>query len=192
VGLALAQAPTSHQKGDGNERAKRALKKAIALDHGALRPLFALVDLHSSEGDYDTCLQLLQNAIENGGKVTDSAPLSSVCTWNKEHADVIQAKMAEIHTLNEEFGEALECYHTAIAMNPQNGLAARGLERIEKILKGIDPDEEEEFLVLQSMCWKLILYFHGRRTTERCICPILIEARQSRYILFIIWSKIQI
>eukprot|EP00804_Cyclotella_cryptica_P028712 CCRYP_008218-RA/>CCRYP_008218-RA protein AED:0.30 eAED:0.30 QI:0/-1/0/1/-1/1/1/0/691 len=144
VGLALAQAPTSHQKGEGKERAKRALKKAVALDHGALRPLFALVDLYASECEYATCLKLLQDAIENGGKVSENAPLCSVSTWNKELADVIQAKMAEIYALSEDFGQALECYHTAISMNPHNGLAMQGLERIEKLLKGIDPDEEEE------------------------------------------------
>jgi anaphase-promoting complex subunit 7 len=144
VGLALAQASTSHQKGEGKERAKRALKKAVALDHGALRPLFALVDLYASESEYATCIKILQDAIENGGKISESAPLCSVSTWNKELADVIQAKMAEIYMLSEDFGQALECYHTAIAMNPHNGLAVQGLERIEKLLKGIDPDEEEE------------------------------------------------
>ncbi|KAL7487472.1 hypothetical protein ACHAW6_013069 [Cyclotella cf. meneghiniana] len=144
VGLALAQAPTSHQKGEGRERAKRALKKAVALDHGALRPLFALVDLYASDSEYATCIKLLQDAIENGGKISESAPLCSVSTWNKELADVIQAKMAEIYMLSEDFGQALECYHIAIAMNPHNGLAVQGLERIEKLLKGLDPDDEEE------------------------------------------------
>lgn len=149
VGLALSQAPGSQQNGEGKERAKRALKRALALDPGAPRPLFALVDLHASEGNYDTCVKLLKDAIE-GGKTNDMSESSSpaatchTVTWNKEHGDVIQAKMAEIHTLREHYTEALECYHVAISMNPQNGLAIQGLERLEKIMRGVDPDEDME------------------------------------------------
>eukprot|EP00956_Cyclotella_meneghiniana_P042979 scaffold249370_cov63-Cyclotella_meneghiniana.AAC.1 len=144
VGLALAQAPPSSVRGEGKEKAKRALKKAIALDQGALRPLFALVDIYASEGEYATCIKLLHDGIENGGKVAENSPLCAVGTWNKAHTDIIRAKMAEIHTLNEEYGDALECYHIALALNPQNGLAQQGIERVEKFLNGIDPDEEEE------------------------------------------------
>lgn len=50
--------------------------------------------------------------------------------------------MAEIYTHSERYTEALECYHVAISMNPQNGLAMQGLERLEKIMRGVDPDEE--------------------------------------------------
>ncbi|EED90050.1 predicted protein, partial [Thalassiosira pseudonana CCMP1335] len=125
VGLALAQAPVLQQKGEGKERAKRALKKAMALDPGALKPLFALVDLHAAEGDFEVCYKLLREGIE-------------------EHLDLLYAKTAEIYTADEKYVEALECFHTAISMNPQNGLAVQGLERLEKILKGIDPDDEEE------------------------------------------------
>jgi len=147
VGLALSQAPTSQQNGEGKDRAKRALKRAMALDPGAPRPLFALVDLLASEENYDTCVKLLKDAIE-GGKSSDMsdstspATASHTVTWNKEHLDVIQAKLAEIHTLNDMYTEALECYHTAISMNPQNGLAIQGLERLEKIMRGVDPDDE--------------------------------------------------
>lgn len=152
VGLALAQAPVSQQKGEGKERAKRALKKAMALDPGALKPLFALVDLHAAEGDFEVCYKLLREGIE-GGKVNDllrehsgamASVTGNVATWNKEHLDLLYAKTAEIYTADEQYVEALECFHTAISMNPQNGLAVQGLERLEKILKGIDPDDEEE------------------------------------------------
>mmetsp|Transcript_39327 Transcript_39327/g.82222 ORF Transcript_39327/g.82222 Transcript_39327/m.82222 type:complete len:341 (-) Transcript_39327:170-1192(-) len=146
VGLALSQAPASQQNGEGKERAKRALKRALALDPGAPRPLFALVDLHASEGNFETCIKLLRDAMDGGkNDMSDSAsPLSSshTVTWNKEHGDVIQSKLAEIHTLSENYTDALECYHVAISMNPQNGLAIQGLERLEKIMRGVDPDEE--------------------------------------------------
>lgn len=147
VGLALSQAPPSQQNEEGKERAKRALKRAMSLDPGAPRPLFALVDLHAAEGSYDTCVKLLKDAID-GEKANDmSDSISPACashtvTWNKEHADVLHSKLGEIHTHNEDFTEALECYHVALSLNPRNGLAAQGLERLEKIIRGIDPDEE--------------------------------------------------
>mmetsp|Transcript_33518 Transcript_33518/g.76521 ORF Transcript_33518/g.76521 Transcript_33518/m.76521 type:complete len:634 (+) Transcript_33518:221-2122(+) len=145
VGLALAQAPaTNQQEGGGKERAIRALRRAMKLDPGAPRPLFALVDLQAQEGSLASCVELLRNALDGGGKsndVTDSTVNANhVVTWNMAHKDVIQAKLAEIYTLMESYDSALECYHTAISLNPQNGLASQGLERLEKIMKGLDPD----------------------------------------------------
>ena len=148
VGLALSQAPPSQQNGEGKERAKRALKRALALDPGAPRPLFALVDLYASEENFDACVKLLRDALEGGkNDISESVPpmaTSHTVTWNKEHGDVIQAKLAEIHSLSENYAEALECYHVAISMNPQNGLAIHGLERLEKIMRGVDPDEDDD------------------------------------------------
>jgi tetratricopeptide (TPR) repeat protein len=150
VGLALAQAPPNQQGGDqGKERAKRALKKAMEIDPGAPRPLFALVDIYAAEGNYETCVKLLQDGMDGTGTTKESSRSSSVGasshtnTWVKEHGDIIQAKLAEIYTLDEKFDSALECYHTAISMNPHNGLAAQGLERLEKIMRGLDPDDDE-------------------------------------------------
>jgi len=150
VGLALSQAPASQQNGEGKERAKRALKRALSLDPGAPRPLFALVDLHASEGNFDACVKLLREAMDGGrndaseSSSASPATMGHTVTWNKEHADVIQSKLAEIYTLSEKYSEALECYHVAISMNPHNGMAVQGLERLEKIMRGVDPDEEME------------------------------------------------
>lgn len=66
--------------------------------------------------------------------------LGSLTCFSTCQKDVIQAKLAEIYTLMESYDSALECYHTAISLNPQNGLASQGLERLEKIMKGLDPD----------------------------------------------------
>ena len=151
VGLALAQAPPNQQGagGEGKDRAKRALKKAMEIDPGAPRPLFALVDIYAAEGNYEMCVKLLQDGMDGTGTTKESSRTSSVGasshtnTWVKEHGDIIQAKLAEIYTLDEKYDCALECYHTAISMNPHNGLAAQGLERLEKIMRGLDPDDDE-------------------------------------------------
>ena len=149
VGLALAQAPPNQQgAGEGKDRAKRALRKAMEIDPGAPRPLFALVDIYASEGNFETCVKLLQDGIDGTGATKESSRTPSTAsshtnTWVKEHGDIIQAKLAEIYTLDEKYDSALECYHTAISMNPHNGLAVQGLERLEKIMRGLDPDDDE-------------------------------------------------
>ena len=146
VGLALTRASNSNKanKAEGNERAKRALKKALALDTGALRPLFALVDLYATDGEYETAIQLLKDGIESGGKVqNDNTHIGSGSTWNKAHIDVIYAKMGEVHTRYEDYGDALECYHIAMSLNPHNGLAQKGVEHLEKIMSGIDDEDGE-------------------------------------------------
>jgi len=140
VGLALSQAPVSQQNVGGVERAKRALKKAMDIDPGAPRPLFALVDLYASEGKYADAVKLLKDAIDGGNEMTES---TTSITWNREHKDVIYAKLAEVHTQQDNITDALECYHVAMSLNAQNFLAQQGLQRLENIVKGQDPDMDE-------------------------------------------------
>ena len=90
VGLALAQAPaTNQQEGGGKERAIRALRRAMKLDPGAPRPLFALVDLQAQEGSLVSCVELLRNALDGGGKSNDvgdsTVNANHVVTWNMAH-----------------------------------------------------------------------------------------------------------
>ena len=148
VGLALSQSRESQQNGDGIERAKRALKRAMAVDPGAPRPLFALVDLYAQEGKYNECVKLLKDTVDGCSKMdgdsTEPTMTTHTITWNREHGDVIQAKLAEVYVMFEKYPEALECYHVAISMNPRNGLAVHGLENLEKIMKGQDPEMDED------------------------------------------------
>lgn len=114
VGLAL-----SHAK-EGRDRAKRAFQKALKLDPQALRPLLALVDIYQQEGDYDTCVELLLKGRSNTG--------------------MLEARLGEVHTLNENYMEAMTCFHTALSLNPDNLEAQRGMDRLEKVMRGMDPD----------------------------------------------------
>ena len=148
VGLALAQSP-SLQK-EGKERAKLALKKALSLDPSSLRPVLALVDLYIHEEDYDTCIKLLSNGIEHGTpsmslqqKDEENSFCTSLFTRTGDHQDLLYAKLADVQTLNENYTDALTSYHTSLSINPKNVNAHRGLDRLERLMRGLDPNSAE-------------------------------------------------
>ena len=126
VGLALSHAKPE----EGRDRAKRAFQKALKLDPGALRPLLALVDIHMQERDYDTCVDLLQKGKEG---TTESHAMYS-------NADTLDARLGEVHTLNENYTDAMHCFQIALSANPDNLEAQRGMDRLEKVMRGMDPD----------------------------------------------------
>lgn len=134
VGLALAQGRMGSDSVDGMDKAKRALRKALALDSSALRPLMALVTIHAHEKDYDTCIALLQQGIE--GTTEATAPL--------EGQDILQSRLGEIYMLSENYKDAIGCFHAALALNPMNADVQAALDRLEKTVRGVDLNEQIE------------------------------------------------
>jgi len=43
--------------------------------------------------------------------------------------------------MHKQFAEALPCYHKALSLNPNCIKALKGLDRLEKLMRGEDPDE---------------------------------------------------
>lgn len=137
VGLALAQGQlrTSDGVEGGMEKAKRALRKALALDPSSLRPLMALVTIYQQEKDFETCIELLQQGIEG----------LTAAQSNMQGQDVLQSRLGQIYVLADNYTDAIHSFHTAISMNPMNAEAQRALERLEKTMRGDstgDPDDE--------------------------------------------------
>ena len=111
VGWAFAQASDSQgMVVEGRDKAKRALRTALTLDPGAIRPLFALVDIYAQERDFETCASLLRRGME-GTTESYSAAMQN-------NQDLLHAKLGEIFTLSANYQEAMTCFHTAISMNP--------------------------------------------------------------------------
>ena len=54
--------------------------------------------------------------------------------------DDLHTRLAGIFVEGQKYGQAVEHYHIALSLNEANEEAATGLERLEKIMKGIDPD----------------------------------------------------
>eukprot|EP00903_Cladosiphon_okamuranus_P008735 g8367.t1 len=117
-----------HIKGgmtDNRHKAKRAYEKALRIDPVFLDATLALVGLHLEDKEYNTCIELLLKAVPHHTR------------------DTLHTKLAEVYTLNQQFDEALESFHFAISLNPGCAKAAEGLERLEKLMRGVDPDEDD-------------------------------------------------
>jgi anaphase-promoting complex subunit 7 len=134
IGWAFAQASNSNQGMvvEGRDKAKRALRTALTLDPCAIRPLFALVDIYAQERDFEACTTLLKRGMEGTSE--------SFSTGMHSHQDLLYAKLGEVHTLSAGYQEAMTCFHTAISLNPDCIEAQRGLDRLEKIVRGVDPN----------------------------------------------------
>lgn len=125
IGLALSHSPSTNR--DGKEKAKKAFRKALNIDPYALRPMFALADIYVREKDFTSCVELLTRAIEQQGQ-------------GREEQDMVHAKLADVLTAAENYNDAFTHYHVAISMNPGNMVARRGHDRLEKLMRGLDPD----------------------------------------------------
>lgn len=131
VGLALAQGSRA--------QAKRSLKKALNLSPALSRPLFCLIEIHHHDKEYEACLQLLQDALAVSSTSTNHSNIAT--------ADEILRKMGDIYALKEEYNEAIGAYNRSLAINPTSRAAMDALDRLEKLMKGIDPNENSDDIV---------------------------------------------
>eukprot|EP00741_Cyanophora_paradoxa_P001414 tig00000489_g1367.t1 len=120
VGSVLSRTP------DGRERARGMLERALQLDPDNLDTVGALADFYLAEGHAPAALHLLRGVAE------------------RHTRDVVHVKLADVLAQAREYGEAIRHYHAALALNALHAGARRGLERVEKLSRGVDPDEAEE------------------------------------------------
>jgi tetratricopeptide (TPR) repeat protein len=89
-----------------------------------------LVDLYVREKDYNTCIELLKKGLEGNG-MEPSRP----------NQDLILCKLGELHAYAEHYSEAIECFHQTLGLNPDMIAAQRHLDRLEKVVRGMDPND---------------------------------------------------
>lgn len=113
---------------DGREKARKFYESALRLEPGYLEAVLALAELHVLEGRNGEAIALLQKYLKN---------------WTD---DGLHTKLAQILAATSKVGESLSHYQIALSINPHNEVAKKGLDRLEKQMKGVDPDalEEEE------------------------------------------------
>ncbi|KAE9250240.1 hypothetical protein PF004_g3020 [Phytophthora fragariae] len=108
---------------DRREQARQALQKALGMDPRKLSTNFALADLLVEEGN-------LRGAIERLQTLGERHPREEVFT-----------KLAAVYSMDKQYAEALKYFHQALRLNPGSTEALRGLDRLEKLMRGEDPDE---------------------------------------------------
>jgi tetratricopeptide (TPR) repeat protein len=130
TGLALAQCH--------DLQAKRPLKKALQMSPALARPLFCLVDLYKQESQYDACLEILNQAL-SACATSSSANIAKL--------DAILCAIGDVYTATERYESALDAYNRALATNPNNSTAKDSLEQLEKVIKGLDPNENSDDII---------------------------------------------
>ncbi|KAG0516974.1 hypothetical protein BDA96_09G047900 [Sorghum bicolor] len=107
-------------------QARKFYESAIRLEPGFLGAALALADLHVVEGRNKEAVMLLEKYLRQ---------------WAD---DSLHIKLAQVHASTNMLSDALSHYQSALRINPQNEAAKNGLERLEKQMKGVDPDAPEE------------------------------------------------
>ncbi|KAJ1261629.1 hypothetical protein BS78_09G045200 [Paspalum vaginatum] len=110
----------------GREKARKFYESAIRLEPGFLGAALALADLHVTEGRNKEAVMLLERYLRQ---------------WAD---DSLHIKLAQVFAATNMLSDALSHYQSALRINPQNEAAKKGLERLEKQMKGVDPDAPEE------------------------------------------------
>ncbi|KAF7837857.1 anaphase-promoting complex subunit 7 [Senna tora] len=110
----------------GREKAKKFYESALRLEPGYLGAALALAELHVTEGRNGDAVSLLERYLKD---------------WAD---DSLHVKLAQVFAATNMLQEALSHYQAALRLNAQNEAAKRGLERLEKQMKGVDPDAPEE------------------------------------------------
>ncbi|XP_039127397.1 anaphase-promoting complex subunit 7 [Dioscorea cayenensis subsp. rotundata] len=110
----------------GREKARKFYESALRLEPGFVGAALALADLHVVEGRNKDAVSLLERYLKD---------------WAD---DSLHTKLAQVFAATNTLLEALSHYQAALRINPQNEAAKKGLERLEKQMKGMDPDAPEE------------------------------------------------
>lgn len=142
VGLALSKAAMSSSRDSavGKERAIKALRKATSLDPFALKPLLALVDLYIADSNFEECERILLEAIDLG----DDTISKSQNRARNSRQTILQRKLADVYAESGKFVDALTHYHRALSLYPDCPDALRGIEQMEKAMKGFDASVHED------------------------------------------------
>lgn len=130
VGLALSQGSAV--------TAKRSLSKALQMSPALSRPLFCLVEILRQEKDYAACLELLEAALNEAYSSTHNGLAAT---------DEILCRMGDIYTVQENYKQAMSAYNRALASNPSCTAAVTAMDRLEKLLRGVDETNYSDEIV---------------------------------------------
>jgi len=103
---------------DGPSKARKQFERALQIDRRALEPVLFLADLHMKQGRHAAAIDLLTGSLTH------------------HQRDVVHNKLAEVYVQQRQYTQALAHYHTALSLAPHSVAAGKGLDRLEKIMRG--------------------------------------------------------
>jgi len=114
---------------EGKEKARKAFENALRYDPHSTDAILALVQLEVSEEHVPEAIALLRKHLE---------------IQNTEMARTELGNLLATEAGGKKYEEALTHLHAALSLNANYTQATLGLERLQKVIKGIDPDADEE------------------------------------------------
>jgi len=110
------------KQSETRDRGMKIFEKVLKSSPGSKEAILAIVDIHIANRNLVAAEHILSKHLESNVN------------------DELHTSLAGILVESQKYGEAVEHYHIALSLNERNEEAQTGLERLEKLMKGIDPD----------------------------------------------------
>ncbi len=130
--LLLVGRVLAHSPGEGRKKAGRWYVKALKLDPLCFEAATAFADLY-----------LAQRKSMPDSDLTPAIQMLTQCLQHRSE-DYLHVKLGDVYTAAADYGNALTQYHDALSIDPDFEAAKIGIERLEKLLRGVDPDADED------------------------------------------------
>mmetsp|Transcript_35883 Transcript_35883/g.83338 ORF Transcript_35883/g.83338 Transcript_35883/m.83338 type:complete len:167 (-) Transcript_35883:95-595(-) len=126
MGVALSQLPV------GLDKARQAFDKALVLNPRSASTVLSYAQVLEARERHKDAVDCLQRFLAIDSDVRVHTALADALVHDKDYT------------------EALRHYHLALSIDPSLEAAKLGVDRVDKLLKGIDPDEEEDDEALEG------------------------------------------
>ena len=139
--MAPASAPAASLVGDAHrkspiegssDKARRAYEASLKLDPSDAGVAMALSDVHADAGRHDTAAGVLRRHLERHAPADVAVAVALRC------------KLGAVLAASKLLADALGAYQQALTLSPGSEEAARGMTRVERMLKGQDPDGDDD------------------------------------------------
>ena len=114
------------------DRARRCYEQSLKLDPSCAGVVAALAEAHASSGRSEAAAELLRRHLDTHAAHDAGAQVALHC------------RLGGVLAQSKQLADALGHYQSALAIYPESDEARRGVSRVERLMKGQDPDAPDE------------------------------------------------
>ena len=114
------------------DRARRFYEQSLKLDPSCAGVAAALAETHASSGRSEAAAELLRRHLDTHAAHDAGAQVALHC------------RLGAVLAQSKQLADALGHYQSALAIYPESDEARRGVSRVERLMKGQDPDAPDE------------------------------------------------